>query len=147
MADKREKHYVIEFKNLMKEWAWDKNNELGLYPDNLTTGSDKKVWWKCKNNHNYYSSISHKFSGRGCPYCANKKILIGYNDLQTLNPELARQWHPTLNGESIPCDFMTGSNKKAWWICEQGHEWEAVISSRNKGAGCMICYRESRKKH
>lgn len=139
MADKREKHYVIEFENLIKEWDWDKNNELGLYPDNLTTGSDKKVWWKCKNNHNYYSSISHKFSGRGCPYCANKKILIGYNDLQTRYPSIAKEWDYEKNKQLLPSEFVGGSYKKVWWICPKGHSYQMSILDRTQGNNCPVC--------
>ena len=72
-------------------------------------------------------------------------ILKGYNDLETLNPKLALEWHPTKNGDCNPSDVMPGSNKKAWWICENGHEWEAMISSRNKGHGCAICYHSKRR--
>ena len=31
------------------------------------------------------------------------------------------------------------SGKYAWWKCSNGHEWKAVILSRNKGAGCPFC--------
>ena len=130
---------------LASEWHLTKNGELT--PRDVMPESNKSVWWQCKNGHEWQNSINVRNSGNGCPYCANQIVLIGYNDLQTLNPELARQWHPVLNGDSTPSDFMPGSNKKAWWICEKGHEWQAVIASRNKGAGCMLCYRESRKKH
>ena len=131
--------------SLAREWHSTYNG--AVTPRDVMPGSNRKVWWQCKNGHEWQNSVNIRNRGNGCPYCANQLVLMGYNDLQTLNPELARQWHPTLNGESMPCDFMPGSNKKAWWICEKGHEWEAVISSRNKGAGCMLCYRESRKKH
>ncbi len=130
---------------LASEWHSTKNGELT--PRNVMPGCNKKVWWLCDKGHEWQNSINTRNRGNGCPYCANQIVLKGYNDLQTLNPELARQWHPILNGQSTPSDFMPGSNKKAWWICEKGHEWEAVIASRNKGAGCMLCYRESRKKH
>lgn len=130
---------------LASEWHPTKNGNLN--PQDVTIGSDKKVWWQCENGHEWQAVISSRKSGYGCPYCAGQKVITGYNDLQTLNPTLAKQWHTTLNGDSKPFDFMPGSNKKAWWICDKGHIWEAVISSRNKGAGCMLCYRESRKKH
>ncbi|HIY38022.1 MAG TPA: zinc-ribbon domain-containing protein, partial [Candidatus Agathobaculum merdigallinarum] len=32
------------------------------------------------------------------------------------------------------------SSKKAWWCCEKGHEWSAVIRSRTiQGTGCPMC--------
>ncbi len=57
----------------------------------------------------------------GCPYCAGRKVLKGFNDLFTCMPEIAAQWHPTLNGTLTPYDVTHGSKKKVWWICEQGH--------------------------
>jgi len=39
-----------------------------------------------------------------------------------------------------------GTEKKVWWMCEKGHEWQAVVYSRNKGKGCPICARENYKR-
>ena len=46
------------------------------------------------------------------------------------NPQLVAEWHPTKNRDLTPKDVTAGSNKKVWWQCEKGHEWEAVIASR-----------------
>ena len=37
-----EKKYVIDNAELMAEWNWEKNNELGIDPKTLTLGSEKK---------------------------------------------------------------------------------------------------------
>ena len=129
---------------LAKEWHPRKNGELK--PADITSGCNKKVWWLCEKGHEWENSVNARNQGRNCPYCANQIVLKGYNDLETLNPKLAAQWHPAKNGEQKPSDFMPNSNKKAWWICENGHEWEAVIASRNKGAGCQECYNMRRKR-
>jgi len=60
----------------------------------------------------------------------NQKLLIGYNDLATINSKLASEWHITRNGNLRPEDFLSGSNKKIWWQCEKGHVWKATILSR-----------------
>ena len=56
-------------------------------------------------------------------------------------PEIAKEWHPTKNGSLTPNDVSRASEKKAWWLCSKGHEWEANISSRTKvnGTGCPYC--------
>ena len=61
--------------------------------------------------------------------------------LADTHPEVAKQWHPTLNGELTPSDFTPGSGKKVWWKCPEGddHEWETKISHMAKGSGCPIC--------
>ncbi len=69
--------------------------------------------------------------------------------LAVTHPELARQWHPTKNGEKRPEDFTAGSTAKFWWLCPtpcsscgKAHEWEARISHRAKAGnptGCPFC--------
>jgi hypothetical protein len=63
-----------------------------------------------------------------------------YN-LQIVNPTLSKQWHPTANGRLTTQDVTPYSNKKAWWVCEKGHEWQAVIEDRTRGTGCPYCFR------
>ena len=72
--------------------------------------------------------------------CAGKQALAGYNDLATLNPDLAAEWNYEKNNGTLPSEVVPGSNKKAWWKCQRyGHEWEAVIASRTRGNGCPYC--------
>lgn len=62
------------------------------------------------------------------------------NYLPFIGSELSSQWHTTKNGPTTPNKFRTGSNKKVWWLCPEGHEWEATIQSRAlKGHGCPFC--------
>lgn len=134
-----EKKYVIDNAELMAEWNWEKNNELGFNPETLTLGSNKKVWWKCSKGHEWQASVGHRSQGRGCPYCSGKKILKGYNDLQTVNPSLAKEWDCEKNNGLMPDDVSPNSHLKAWWKCREGHEWQAKIYHRNNGIGCPYC--------
>ncbi len=59
--------------------------------------------------------------------------------LQTENPKLAKEWHPTKNLPLTPNDVSRGSGIKVWWLCSNNHEWAAVINSRNRGCGCPFC--------
>ncbi|MBP1546344.1 MAG: hypothetical protein J6A37_07080 [Oscillospiraceae bacterium] len=122
---------------LANEWNYEKNN--GLTPVNVTPGSNKKAWWRCSNGHEWQASIADRNSGRGCPYCTGKKVLKGYNDLQTVNPTLAKEWNYEKNSGLTPLDITPGSNKKVWWKCSQGHEWQATIYNRNRGNRCPYC--------
>ena len=63
-----------------------------------------------------------------------------YN-LYTLKPDLIKEWHPSKNAGIKPYDVTPGSAKRIWWICQIGHEWEAVIYSRCRGSGCPYCCR------
>ncbi len=72
-------------------------------------------------------------------------MLKGYNDLGTINPALARDWHYEKNGNLKPDMVMANSNKKAWWKCSKcSHEWQASIANRNKGRGCPNCKNNKR---
>ena len=123
--------------NLAEEWDYEKNNNLS--PIDVSIGSHYKAWWKCKKGHSWKADISSRNNGNGCPFCSGQKVLENYNDLKTLNPNLAKEWHPSKNGALLPSMVRTGSGQKVWWICSKGHEWEADISSRNKGNGCPFC--------
>lgn len=123
--------------NLAKEWHYEKNE--GLTPCDVLPNSEKKAWWKCSEGHEWQAMIGNRHKGRGCPYCAGRRVLIGYNDLTATNPELAFEWHPTKNGSLSPTMVYSGSNKKVWWKCDKGHEWQASIYHRSRGNGCPIC--------
>ena len=141
-----DKQYIIDYENLMQEWNWDKNNQLGFFPDQITYGSTKRVWWKCEKEHEWEAQPNARTNRKythGCPYCSNKKVLLGYNDLQTTNPELCKEWNYRRNGEFKPTDLVYGSRKKVWWECKIcGHEWEATVDNRRRGTGCPICAKE-----
>ena len=139
MADKKEKKYLIDNPTIMAEWNWEKNNELGLNPNELTVNSHKKAWWKCKKGHEWKAVIGNRYIGRGCPYCSGRYAIKGKNDLLTINLPLVNEWNYEKNGNLKPEDFMPNSNKKVWWKCEKGHEWQAEIKSRSKGNGCPVC--------
>lgn len=76
---------------------------------------------------------------RGCGVCSGKQVQKGYNDLATTHQHLAKEWHPTKNGEITPHDVTRGSGKKVWWQCESGHEWEASTNKRSSGRNCPYC--------
>ncbi|MBR2848279.1 MAG: hypothetical protein IKB87_02355 [Clostridia bacterium] len=129
---------------LAKEWNYEKNN--GLTPADVMPNSKEKVWWKCSNGHEWQAVLYSRNNGTGCPYCAGKKVLKGYNDLKTVNPTLAKEWNYEKNNGLTPEDVMPNSNKKVWWKCIQGHEWQAMVINRNKGRGCPVCAKERRKR-
>ena len=122
---------------LAREWDYEKNGTLK--PDAFTANSGKKVWWKCSNGHSWQATIDHRNKGRGCPYCAGRYVISGKNDLQTRNPVLASEWNQAKNRDLTPTDVLPNTNKKVWWKCSKGHEWQATINSRNRGNGCPFC--------
>jgi hypothetical protein len=127
-------HVINPF--LSKQWHPEKNGDLTPY--DVTVGSQKKVWWVCEKGHEWIAVISNRSVGKGCPYCSGR-LVCNDNCLQTINPNLAMEWHPTRNGKLLPKDVTTKSGKKVWWKCGKGHEWSASIANRSNGSGCPHC--------
>lgn len=123
---------------LCKDWDYEKN--APITPNDVTSGSDKKVWWKCTKGHSWTATVGSRNSGCGCPFCSGRYVISGENDLQTLYPNIAKEWHPTKNGQVIPTEITAHSNKKAWWLCANGHSYESSIANRvNRNDGCPYC--------
>ena len=125
-----------------KQWHPTLNGDLT--PSNFSSGSGKKVWWKCPkgDDHEWESRINHRTDGSGCPICSGRKV-VESNCIATSHIlNLAKQWHPTLNGDLTHMMLSVDTVKKVWWKCDKGddHEWEASINQRtNSGSGCSIC--------
>jgi len=120
---------------LVKEWNYEKNRNLTPY--DVFLHSPKKVWWICKKGHEWKQSPNNR-NYNDCPYCSNMKICKD-NCLETLNPELAKEWNYEKNKNLTPKMVGICSGKKVWWKCKKGHEWNALISSRNLGVNCPFC--------
>ena len=120
---------------LVPEWS-EKN--LPLKPDEITFGSNKKVWWRGACGHEWQTSVKARSNGEKCPICSGARVIAGINDLATLEPLLEKQWSE--KNKIKPTEVSIGSHKKVIWRCEKGHEWEAAIKSRtiNK-TGCPYC--------
>jgi len=127
---------------IAKEWHPTLNGDLTPY--DVTSSSGKKVWWKCNkgDDHKWLTSSASRANKRkrGCPFCVGQKVSLT-NSLALLNPDLAKEWHPTLNGDLTPYDVTSTSGKKVWWKCNKGddHEWLSKISNRKNDKNCPVC--------
>lgn len=125
---------------LAAQWHPAKNGNL--LPSQICVGNtgNKAISWLCDKGHDWTGSVSARSNSKhGCPYCAGNRIWVGYNDLATLNPILASEWHPTKNNLLTPKEYAGTSGKSVWWLGKCGHEWKAQISNRKNGAGCNTC--------
>ena len=123
---------------LVPEWHPTRNGELT--PDDVTSGSNRKIWWRCGKGHDWNTVVASRAAGGfGCPYCSGRRV-SNANRLSLLRPDMVGEWHSIKNGDLTPDDVAVASNRKVWWQCEEGHEWEAVIPSRTlNGNGCPYC--------
>ena len=120
---------------LALQWS-EKNTSLS--PGQVTYGSNKRVWWHGTCGHEWEAPVKARVHGENCPYCAGKRILVGFNDLETIAPELAAEWSDRNEGTS-PKEVTAGSHRKVWWKGSCGHEWQASVKNRVNGAGCPYC--------
>ena len=130
------------FPKMADQWHPTKNGDLT--PEGIVAGSANKIWWKCDQGPDHewsVSVISRTHFNSGCPYCAKQRVSVT-NSLANIRPDIAKEWHPTQNGDLGPNQLVDTSNKRVWWKCDQGpdHEWQATVDSRTRsGAGCPYC--------
>jgi len=138
------------YPQLAKEWHPTKNDKK---PSEVTVKCNEKVWWLLpyddpkSGKHfdfEWQTTIAHRTDGQGCPYLSSEALWSGYNDLETLYPQLAKEWHPTKNIIAAS-QVMPQSNKKAWWYLPYDDpdtgmhfdfEWNGYISDRTRDYGC-----------
>ena len=152
--------------DLAKEWNYEKNGDLR--PEDVSCGSNKKVWWiyhyavpddypvellRGKNfDFEWEAKVYARNEYPGCPFLNGHSIWTGFNDLATINPELAAQWHPTKNGDLKPTQVTANSGYKVWWLLHYDipndyfieslkgkhfdFEWESTIANRSSGFEC-----------
>lgn len=133
---------------LVKQWVKSTGSNDALEGDLLkySYGSKKKFTWRCTEypEHMWDTSISVRVNGYGCPYCTNRSVFVGFNDLGTKIPELLKKWNYEKNYPLTPQDVMYASTKKYWWTCSYGHDTYGNIQSRkNRRTGeysaCAMC--------
>lgn len=129
---------------LAAEWHPTKN--APLTPDSVGCYSNHKAWWICDKGHSWQAYIHNRAIGAGCPYCAKHKAVEGEGDLQTAAPHIAKEWHPSKNGDLHPNEVSVTSHRRVWWQCEYGHEWQAEIRNRTKykHSKCPVCQKSKK---
>ena len=121
-----------------------------MTPKDIFNGSSKKVWWQCPEvkDHVYESDVNSRTgeTKRGCSLCRGNIKVSPERSLATLSPEIAKEWHPTLNAPLTPKDVFNSSHQKVWWQCPKNkeHVWDARILDRTRNdkrrsKGCRIC--------
>ena len=150
MADKR---YLIDIPEVMQDWDWSKNNELGLDPFTLTHASKKRAWWFCHVcSEEWFALIDNRVRWCGCPKCGKenrkssfqKTILANRGSLADQHPELLQEWDYQRN-TITPFEITSSSKKKVWWTCCLGHSWQDTVDHRaREKRNCPVCSSDSK---
>lgn len=131
------RHLAATHPTIARTWHAELNE--GRIPEDYTKGSRLDViWWCEEGDHPFEMRLKARTRGCGCPYCAGRLILSGFNDFATRHPELSVDWHPYLN-RKYTTEVMPGSNDKHYWRCTNGHVLERSIPHRVAAGGCVRC--------
>ena len=115
----------------------------------VTTGSNESVRWFCEGTvevphprREWSATVKSRSSGRGCAACSGRAVIVGWNDLATLEPALSAQ----LVDPSIGKTVTRSSGRSVLWFCEgtpeaphPRREWTAAVGDRSSGYGCAAC--------
>lgn len=118
---------------------WHPKQNGTVTPQAVVAGSGRRYYWRCPVGHDYVAAVSSRTNGSGCPVCAGKQVLVGFNDLRSTHPLVAVEWDQERNGNRTPESVIAGSNWKAQWICPLGHSYVKPINKRAAGSGCQYC--------
>jgi hypothetical protein len=131
------------FPEVAAQWHPTKNGALG--PADVTWSSTRRVCWRCETcQYEWHATICSRGApgtGNGCPACSGR-VATPTNSLLALRPDLAREWHPELNGALTPDEVRPGSGKRIAWRCaaEPSHTWWTTPNARTTdGSGCPFC--------
>jgi len=140
----KRKPFAENHPGLLKEWDTTKNS--GINPAEIGSSSRIKIWWHGSCGHSWQSELVSRVNGKGCPVCAGQSVVAGYNDLATLEPSLAEEWHTSKNGDLSPSTVTRKSGLSVWWTCKNGHDFTAKIGERVRSleirpgtTGCPVC--------
>ena len=95
---------VKQFPLLTAEWDVEKN--ASLTPQDVTTGSHKKVWWTCPSGHSWQAMVYTRSEGAGFPYCTGRNVTSKQGGLVKQFPLLTAEWDIEKNVPLTPqgCD-------------------------------------------
>ncbi len=116
---------VADVPELAAAWADDADPRDVMVADGMPLRR-----FRCPNGH--HPRINPlRYLESGCPHCrgaqADKRWLA-----DTL-PEIASQWHPTLNGNLTPHNVVWDSKRRVWWRADCcGLEWQETVRDRDK---------------
>lgn len=137
--EKRKKTILFTNPDIVKEWDFDLNGTT--IPSQVTAGSSKKIWWRCKKCGNTWeATVNSRISGKnGCPFCSGHRIKKGFNDLATKRPDLMLDWDTEKN-ELSGFEISPNSMKIVSWKCYNcGYKWNASPNYRFRHSKCPNC--------
>ena len=116
-------------------WHTTKNGDVK--PRDVFKSANKKYWFTCNNDHDFYMSPSSVTKGKWCSSCHQTP---SYEQSFASNEERAAYWHATKNGKVKPRDVFKSSHKIFWFTCDNDHDFDMRLGNvTNSRQWCPSC--------
>lgn len=120
--------------SIVPMWHPEKNGDL--VPAKVDATHTGNAWWRCHKGHEFQRAPLLMVRDIACPVCA-----VIEKSLATTAPAVAAEWHPVRNGDLTADQVDADHVMNVWWQCPKGHEYQATVRSRARGARrCPTCY-------
>jgi Probable Zinc-ribbon domain len=115
---------VSDFPQLNDEWCAERN--VGLSPHVVAAGSNKKVWWQCRDGHEFFASPNGRTNNRRdssgvspCPYCGGLKFWTWEKIVSVAREIVEREGHLPSAGKLQ----ATGHAMLVQYLYKHGRSW------------------------
>lgn len=124
-----------KYPELVEEWS---TKNLPLTPQMIPVNKPGMPWWKCRDcGIEFKAWISTRIKNPSCPYCTERTIVPGFNDLETTDPKISAEWDYMKNRGKEPKQMHRSSKEAVWWLSPSGYSWQARICERTvDGMAC-----------
>lgn len=117
-------------------------DRLSLVSNNIKAidqyiGMTKKIRFQCGKGHIWSAEPHNVLRDSGCPFCTNKAVLIGYNDMWTTKPDIAK----LLKNPEDGYKYTKSSHSYTYFICPKCGEslYLKINDVCNRGVCCNVC--------
>ena len=134
---------INTYPDIAREFDVIRNKDLDI--NTISVSSNKLVYWLCPLGHSYQTTVDQRTGKNkcGCPYCSNRRVLVGFNDLKSKFPDIVLEWDYSKNDKK-PEEYVYGSSIKVYWKCKDcNHSWQTAIRNRTlKLSKCPMCVKK-----
>lgn len=134
---------------ILKDWFYERNDILGINPNDIPNRYSKRLWWKChKCNHIWSTTPDSRVGGSGCPKCSERnrsqvakaKLLERSGSLLQNNPNVAKFWDYDNNNGKTPNEITSKCHDKVNWTCPKcNHKWVKRVYKMTQYPCCPKC--------
>lgn len=128
---------------------WDYNKNGDNTPETVYYRSHVQYWFRCGEGHSFLKRPNEFYlqlnnvgmSAEGCPVCSGNRLLIGFNDLETMFKELVDSYWDFSRNKKKPNEVLAYARTDYWWKCVKcGKSFLICNGKRVQGLGlCEDC--------